>query len=376
MCHGLFWQSQRGSTTLVITVCQKKKKNPTAPVSLSVSCKFAEGYNCGKNCLVILGTFDFRRVEELSGAQIYLGSLPTPVAKLRKSMGQLWTLWIFFSPVLVSFKTQSCWRVLRLSPPHTHTHLQDLRHKLDPWCMKNACARPGQAGRQPESQAVHVSETRAMISMESHSRGSAAPAYCVSYTLRLLQRQHKPTVVTRPPSVAFPPGVWPTFINHSPGGPPTSFGRHNLWELWDSASPPPRSLVWLCNLAGRLSRTRRFSSLQPVNVIKLKRNARPVLRTQSHQPYCPLAPAMRALLAAPQDGGRSAVQQQVSQGQWQTRKVSTEVVQINSCVLVSPAWRPQLFLSPSVFIPSLPPQQKIKFAVDMSWWKEFKWYFE
>lgn len=67
----------------------KKKKNPTAPVSLSVSCKFAEGYNCGKNCLVILGTFDFRRTEELSGAQIYLGSLPTPVAKLRKSMGQL-----------------------------------------------------------------------------------------------------------------------------------------------------------------------------------------------------------------------------------------------------------------------------------------------
>lgn len=43
-------------------------KDPTAPVSLSVSCKFAEGYKCGKNCLVILGTFDFRRAEELRGA--------------------------------------------------------------------------------------------------------------------------------------------------------------------------------------------------------------------------------------------------------------------------------------------------------------------
>lgn len=209
---------------------------------------------------------------------------------------------------------------------------------------------PGQAGRQPESQAVHVSETRAMISMESHSRGSAAPAYCVSYTLRLLQRQHKPTVVTRPPSVAFPPGVWPTFINHSPGGPPTSFGRHNLWELRDSASPPPRSLVWLCNLAGRLSRTRRFSSLHPLNVIKLKRNCS---QDSISSAVLSLGPWNEGFADGPSDGGHSAVQQQVSQGQWQTRKVPTEVVQINSCMLVSPAWRPQLFLSPSVFIPSL-----------------------
>lgn len=165
---------------------------------------------------------------------------------------------------------------------------------------------PGQAGMQPESQAVHVSETRAVISMESHSRGSAAPAYCVSYTLRLLQRQHKPTVVTRPRSVAFPPGVWPTFINHSPRGPPTSFGCHNLWELWDSASPPPPSLVWLGNLAGRLSRMRCFSSLHPLNVTNLKHNAVLFSGLNLISLIVPRPLQWGLCPTAPQDGGRSA----------------------------------------------------------------------
>ena len=84
-----FFGNRNGVLPPWLLMCVKKKKNPTAPVSLSVSCKFAEGYNCGKNCLVILGTFDFRRAEELSGAQIYLGNLPTAVAKLGKSVGQL-----------------------------------------------------------------------------------------------------------------------------------------------------------------------------------------------------------------------------------------------------------------------------------------------
>lgn len=62
-------------------------KDPTASVLLSVSCQFAEGYKCGKNSLVILGTFDFRRAEESRGAQIYLGNILTPVAKQEKNAG-------------------------------------------------------------------------------------------------------------------------------------------------------------------------------------------------------------------------------------------------------------------------------------------------
>lgn len=231
---------------------------------------------------------------------------------------------------------------------------------------------PGQAGRQPESQAVHVSETRAMISMESHSRGSAAPAYCVSYTLRLLQRQHKPTVVTRPPSVAFPPGVWPTFINHSPGGPPTSFGRHNLWELRDSASPPPRSLVWLCNLAGRLSRTRRFSSLHPLNVIKLKRNCS---QDSISSALLSLGPCNEGFADGPsgrraQRSTAAGIPGTVTNEEGANRGCANKQLYACESSLKTSA------LSLPLCFHSLPPQQKIKFAMDMSWWKEFKWYFE
>lgn len=62
-------------------------KYPTAPVSLSVSCKFAEDCKCGKNCLVILGTFDFRRAEDLRGVQIYLGNLPHTSSEAGKEHG-------------------------------------------------------------------------------------------------------------------------------------------------------------------------------------------------------------------------------------------------------------------------------------------------
>lgn len=57
---------------------------------------------------------------------------------------------LFFPPVLVSFKTQSCWRVLRLSPP-THTFARPETQTRSMMHEKCLCqARPGrQAAREP-----------------------------------------------------------------------------------------------------------------------------------------------------------------------------------------------------------------------------------
>lgn len=284
-------------------------------------------------------------------------------------MGQLQTLWIFF---LISQRAEDTKAAGEsLEPP---LHLGDPRHKLDPWCMKNAYARPGRhAARGPgcscfrnKGNDIHgIPQQRkcgSSLLRKLHSTASSetTQTHCGHSTL----------------ICGFPTRGLAHIYQPFSQGAPTSFSLHNLWEASNgkSESPPPSSLVWLRNPAGRLSQTGHFSS-HPLNFTKFKHStAMYVLSAQFHQPYCcSLAPAMRSFHAASQDGGCSMAAG-ITETMTNEEGVKRDSTNKQLCAFEYGLKTSDLSLCLCFY--SLPSQQKIKFAVNMSWWKEFKWYFE
>jgi hypothetical protein len=149
--------------------------------------------------------------------------------------------------------------------------LGDLRHKLDAWCMKNPCARPGRRGARGPGCSGFRNKGNDIHGIPQQRKQGSSLLCKLHSTASSETTQNRCGHLTS--ICGFPTRGLAHIYQPFSQGPPNHFQspwfvRSLLWEL---ESLPSYSLVWLCNLAGRLSWARRFS-LCPLNFSKFKHN--------------------------------------------------------------------------------------------------------